>query len=755
MLHKIRNLSLGKKYLIVVILSVAIAIALLSFLVVRRETLLIRESYERDASIVTSVISKALTVNMLDGNPDETVHLLKNLADIEGVQEVAVLSPEGRYAFGMTGSLLSVRQDFINALNQGQEISYYMSDSWHFMSPLINEQSCMKCHDSKDRVRGIVYFRMSAEVMEQRTDDLLKRMSVFGIVTALVLSGVLSILSRRMLLLPLKGLTQAARRIAQGDFVLFRSRGTKCHEITGCSKVGCPSYEDNSRPCWLISGTLCVSDQPDRDCVTIEDCLECKVYKSLKGDELRELQDSFNVMSCALKMHEEKTRSHISEVENLNILLAKSNVRLETLLEASRHITSTLDIEQTLSTLLKIGMTVTDTKAGLVLLMQEDYSRRCHDYFACEAYNCPAYHSEVNCWRLAGTMCHSDSFNGLSTLTPPKYRAEKKSHTFCLPVMNFEEKIRACSSCNFFGNLVLVPRMSSGYSGGQVSDRHSTDSVILRKALLKGHVIVNYDKENPFNIPMETLVEIAMPLKIQDRIIGVLYLASDMPHDYSGDDLEFFQYLSEVISSGVFNSMLYEDMEVSYFQTVMALVNAVEAKDTYTRGHSERVADLCAGMADVLRLGRQERDDLRHAALLHDIGKIGISVGLLRKETPLEHEERKIFRSHPDRGVQILSPIHFLKPILSSIRHHHEWYDGSGYPLGLKYGDIPLKARIICVADAWDAMRSDRAYRDALGREEAKKELRKYAGTQFDPKVVQALLTVLEESGADNRGNSI
>jgi putative nucleotidyltransferase with HDIG domain len=195
-----------------------------------------------------------------------------------------------------------------------------------------------------------------------------------------------------------------------------------------------------------------------------------------------------------------------------------------------------------------------------------------------------------------------------------------------------------------------------------------------------------------------------------------------------------------VLSSGIFNSRLYDDIERSYLQTVGALTNAIEAKDPYTKGHTERVAKLSMRMAEALGLSGQEKEHLRFAALLHDVGKIGINRDILRKLSALNEEETDEMRSHPGKGVQILTPIHFLKPVLSSIRHHHEHYDGTGYPLGLKGGEIPFKARILSIADAWDAMRSDRPYRAALSLEEAKRELLRHAGTQFDPDIVDVLI---------------
>jgi putative nucleotidyltransferase with HDIG domain len=278
--------------------------------------------------------------------------------------------------------------------------------------------------------------------------------------------------------------------------------------------------------------------------------------------------------------------------------------------------------------------------------------------------------------------------------------------------------------------------MVSGFTSDQLEERLRVDSASLHRALLMGQAFVNYSGENPFNIPIKTTTELAIPLRVNEQMTGILYLASDSTLHYSGEEIEYFQFLADIISASIFNSRLFEDIEVSYFQTVMALSNAIEAKDPYTYGHSQRVADLSVKAAEALKLSKQEIEHIRFASIFHDVGKISISRDLLRKNGKLSESENAEMRAHPQSGVQILEPVHFLKPALPAIRHHHERFDGKGYPLGLKAKDIPLKARIICVADAWDAMLSDRPYRKALSVEEAKKELCRHAGSQFDPDVV-------------------
>ncbi len=142
------------------------------------------------------------------------------------------------------------------------------------------------------------------------------------------------------------------------------------------------------------------------------------------------------------------------------------------------------------------------------------------------------------------------------------------------------------------------------------------------------------------------------------------------------------------------------NLEGSYIQTVAALVNAMEARDPYTKGHSVRVANISAAIAGAIGLKGEEMEHLHFAALLHDVGKIGIEGEILYKRRDLDEIEKAKVKMHPEHGARILSPIHFLKPAIPIIRHHHERYDGTGYPLGLKEAEIPMMARILCVADA-------------------------------------------------------
>jgi putative two-component system response regulator len=183
-----------------------------------------------------------------------------------------------------------------------------------------------------------------------------------------------------------------------------------------------------------------------------------------------------------------------------------------------------------------------------------------------------------------------------------------------------------------------------------------------------------------------------------------------------------------------------------FLNTVQSLVHTLEAKDKYTEGHSRRVAKMAETMAKHLRFTDSQLERIHLAAILHDIGKIGVREACLNKPgrlTPAEYDEVK---QHPLISERILKPIEALEDILPNIRHHHERFDGKGYPSGLRGTDIPIGSRILSVADSYDAMTSDRPYRRALSVHETLEELKRNTGTQFDPELVTLFLSIHEAS---------
>ncbi len=231
---------------------------------------------------------------------------------------------------------------------------------------------------------------------------------------------------------------------------------------------------------------------------------------------------------------------------------------------------------------------------------------------------------------------------------------------------------------------------------------------------------------------------ICVPLIAHKEILGVLNVSKEAENKvFTQDDLQLLTTIGGQAAIALKNAILFKEIENLYLRTVKALAKAIEAKDPYTRGHSERVAELAVWIAREMGLSDEEVRGIETAAYLHDIGKIGIEDKILLKPSKLDSKERDHIERHPDISYSILKPINFPWDIATIVRHHHEFFNGQGYVDGKKGEEIPLGSRILTVADAFEAMTSERPYRKAKSSKEALKELDSCSGTQFDPKIVK------------------
>jgi len=242
---------------------------------------------------------------------------------------------------------------------------------------------------------------------------------------------------------------------------------------------------------------------------------------------------------------------------------------------------------------------------------------------------------------------------------------------------------------------------------------------------------------------------LAVPLMGHEGARGVLLLGDRSPGRFRSEETFTIEKIASQMTVAMENARLYSDMRELFFNTVASLANAIDAKSPWTKGHSERVMRVAAGIAREMGLSDDEVERVRLGGLLHDIGKIGIMEALLEKPEELDDEEFPPVRLHPEKGVAILEPIAQLRQILPAILHHHEFYDGSGYPHGLAGEEIPLEARIIAVADSFDAMVADRPYRKGFSIPEAVGELVRCAGSQFDPRIVDCFRCKLARLTSD------
>jgi len=235
------------------------------------------------------------------------------------------------------------------------------------------------------------------------------------------------------------------------------------------------------------------------------------------------------------------------------------------------------------------------------------------------------------------------------------------------------------------------------------------------------------------------------PLVSRNGVLGLVYVDSHKANAFTRRDLALFSALALKVAIAVDNARLYDDLRSLFYNTVETLVRTIQAKDQYTAGHSTRVSRYALMIADKLGLSTKDKHQLYLAAMLHDIGKIGVPDDLLNRPGKLSDAEMERVRGHVQVGASMIEMLGEMHSIVPLIRHHHECYDGSGYPDGLKGEQIPLISRIIAVADMYDAMTSDRPYRKRRSHQFAVDEIISNSGITIDPKVADAFLVVLKE----------
>jgi response regulator RpfG family c-di-GMP phosphodiesterase len=239
-----------------------------------------------------------------------------------------------------------------------------------------------------------------------------------------------------------------------------------------------------------------------------------------------------------------------------------------------------------------------------------------------------------------------------------------------------------------------------------------------------------------------------VPLKTTNLSLGIINVTNrlyDQP--FSKEDLENLDFIADTASVAINNQLKSIELEKSYFMTMKALAAAVEEKDRYTRGHSYRVKTYAVELAKRRGLSNEAISTIEHACVLHDIGKIGIPDAIIHKDQGLTEDEYRQIKEHPAKGERIIRVIPFLEPARPIILHHHERFDGTGYPDGIEGEEIELGARIIAIADSYDAMTTERPYRGPLPKNKAISVLKEQKGKQFDPGLVDIFVRYLMEQG--------
>jgi len=296
-------------------------------------------------------------------------------------------------------------------------------------------------------------------------------------------------------------------------------------------------------------------------------------------------------------------------------------------------------------------------------------------------------------------------------------------------------------------------RLTAKFSMGKDADiacsfTAESNTGFLGDVLQQGHpvTVCDIERDCSFRLPYPAKSVLFVPLMSDDRPIGLLLACDKLSgEEFWSRELKLMGMFASEIAASIRKAQLYEEISKMFICTVEAFASAIDAKDPYTYGHSRRVARISVAICDELGMPKTSTRLVELAAFLHDIGKIGTPESILHKPGALQPHEFEKIKEHPAKGAEILSNIGEFSEIIKWIKHHHEWYDGNGYPDQIAAEDIPIEARIITIADAFDAMTSDRPYRKGMPHPEVIKIMEGFTRSQFDPDILTAFKRLMEE----------
>ena len=430
---------------------------------------------------------------------------------------------------------------------------------------------------------------------------------------------------------------------------------------------------------------------------------------------------------------EEEMASTEQKFSTLNSVLEKNQRKLDTLSDLSQALTSTLDLDKVLANCLELVAAEVGVEQASVMLAEPS---------AVEMGT-----GSTSVLQLTGATCREGARAPSARTDGPKgpsLQAAGEAAATAGEDAGMDLVVKASigpSAAEILGERL---RFGEGIAGWVARERkplliEDVNAAPLVPALRPRGT--GRDASAARRRQYKTASLVCVPLLTKGRVLGVINVNDKANgHPFTPDDVSLLATIAGQVADTNENARHYDQLRGNAFRTVQALVVTLETKDAYTSGHSQRVTEYANAIGRQLSLPAGDLSLLRYAAQLHDIGKIGITEDILHKPGPLDDGEWQVIRSHPVVSERIIQPLDFLATVKGVVRHHHERWDGRGYPDGLKGAGIPLLVRILGVADAYDAMTSPRPYRPRpLSHVEAMDEIARSVGTQFDPQVIAAL----------------
>ncbi|PIZ41699.1 HD domain-containing phosphohydrolase [Candidatus Aquicultor secundus] len=515
-----------------------------------------------------------------------------------------------------------------------------------------------------------------------------------------------------------------------------------CWEVEECNKTACPAYKAADLECWTLNRTHCNNLSQETFADKIMGCVNCKVFHNLKMkvkavaglDKKLLISKEFSIhdSTCgeALLMLRPAARPdlakdpHIMSFRNvtpdctsqISFPLITKNRVLGTIVFGykTKQAFNEKEIELIGSLCNQIAIGIENAK--LFKQVKRSATEFSTLYYAGKTLSSLTKLEDISKHALKYSMDISHAEAGIALLVNRK-----------------TEKLKITASKN-------VDRQTKAIIGKSIGEGPAGWVAKTREPLLIDKRYAKHDfKLNKVRSAIFT------PFQYNGRLYGVIGLLSFTSKPFTYNDMQLLSTIASQAATEMHNTDLFNQLEDIYIDTVKAFVQAIEAKDSYTKGHSENVAGYAIAIAQKMGIDGERLKTLKTASLLHDIGKIGIKEEILNKPARLNNEEYEHIKQHPHIAFQILEHVPALKEIADIILYHHEKFDGTGYLMGLQGEDIPLEARILAVVDTFDAMTSSRPYREAASIETARAELLKNAGTQFDPKIVEVFVDLLDK----------